>query len=101
MACGIFYQVLVLGDGRPYCTALLLPVDPQLGEDAIDAAVIAANKNLPDYARVGGWLRLDSPICAEQGLLTENGRPRRDNIQAHFALQIDQLYFGQAETLSL
>jgi long-subunit acyl-CoA synthetase (AMP-forming) len=101
MASGIFFQVLVLGDGRPYCTALLLPTDPHMSEGAIDAAVIAANNSLPDYARVGNWLRLDRPICAEQGLLTENGRPRRDNIQAHFALQIEQLYFDQAETMSL
>ncbi len=101
MACGLFNQVLVLGDGRPHCTALLLAGDPHTSDDAINTAIDTANKNLPDYAKVESWLRLDSPLSAEQGLLTENGRPRRDNIQTHFSLQIAQLYFEQTETLSL
>ena len=97
MASGLFHQALVLGDGRPYCVALLLPGDSELNDNDIADAVEAANRTLPDYARVMKWLRLDTPLSTLDGLLTENGRPRRDRIAEHFALQVDQLYQKQQQ----
>jgi len=97
MASGLFHQVLVLGDGRPYCVALLSPGDSELNDNDIADGVEAANRTLPDYARVMKWLRLDTPLSTLDGLLTENGRPRRDRIAEHFALQVDQLYQKQQQ----
>ena len=101
MASGLFHQALVLGDGRPYCVALLLPGDSELNDSAISHAVNAANGTLPDYARVMKWLRLEKQLSALDGLLTDNGRPRRDQIAEYFALQVDQLYQQQPETIAL
>jgi len=98
MAIGAFHQVLVLGDGRPHCVALLLPVNSGASNDNIQAAVESANSGLPDYAKVECWLRLAQPLSQADGLLTENGRPRRDKIQEHFAIQVDQLYTNQQES---
>ncbi|MOA67271.1 hypothetical protein D3C78_1943720 [compost metagenome] len=41
-----------------------------------------ANAALPDYAQVHHWTRLTQPFSAANGLLTANGRPRRDVILA-------------------
>jgi len=100
MASGVFHQVLVLGDGRPYCVALVLAANTEIKDDDISLTVASANKSLPDYARVEGWLRLEKPLSSAEGLLTENGRPRRDNIAEHFSPRIDQLYYEQAEIVS-
>ncbi len=41
--------------------------------------------DLPDYARIGGVLRLPAPLSIAAGLLTANGRPRREGVLAHYA----------------
>ena len=95
-----FQQVLVTGDGRPGCAALLLPLNSGLGDGQIQAIVDEVNTRLPDYARVAQWLRLVEPMTSANGLLTDNGRPRRDRIAAHYSRDIEQLYKPQQETLA-
>ncbi len=97
MASGVFQQALVLGDGRPFCVALLLPCNKTLADDELLGAVEGVNKSLPDYARVESWIHLDQPLSIQDGFLTENGRFRRDKIAEHFINQIDQLYLQKAE----
>jgi len=83
---------VVFGDARPYCVALLSPQDPAASNASIQRAVDRSNARLPDYARVRQWHRLDQPLAASNGLLTENGRPRRAAILAHFDAAIESLY---------
>jgi long-subunit acyl-CoA synthetase (AMP-forming) len=70
----------VLGDGEPQLRAVLWPMDPRADDAVLERAVAAANAALPDYARVGHWVRARAPVSAESGLATPNGRPRRDAI---------------------
>lgn len=98
-ASGLFSQVLVLGDARPTCLALLRPRDIELSDLKIQAAIDSANLTLPDYARVGRWLRMSEAMTFENGLLTDNGRPRREKIYEHFSAQIDLAYTGKQETV--
>jgi len=95
-----FLQAVVVGDGRPSCAALLHPRDPDISNREIQDAVNRANQNLPDYARIGTWLRLDSPLSVAGGLLTENGRPRRGRIADRYAVAINQLYNKTREFLA-
>ncbi|MCY1306674.1 hypothetical protein D9M70_565470 [compost metagenome] len=44
----------------------------------------SANADLPDYARVQAWRRLEVPFSTADGLLTANGRPRREAILARY-----------------
>lgn len=101
LAGGLFRQVLVIGDGRPCCAALLLPVDPQLTDAEIQREVDAVGKRLPDYARPGRWLRLQQPFTAANGLLTDNGRPRRAGIIAAYADDIELIYSELKESVLL
>ena len=100
-ASGYFQQVVVVGDARPACAALLYPVQVDVTDVEIQAVVDAANCELPDYARVEHWLRLQEPLSLTNGLSTENGRPRREKIQERYARNIDQLYSDLTESTAV
>ena len=74
-------QAVVLGDGERALWAVLWPAEPTSSDAALEAAVAAANARLPDYARIGRWIRAAAPFDAASGLATPNGRPRRDAIR--------------------
>jgi len=77
-------QAVVFGDGQPALSAVLWPVDPAAGDRALQDAVDSANASLPDYARVGAWVRGRAAFDASAGLATANGRPQRAAIlRAH------------------
>jgi len=89
---GSLADCVVFGDARPYCVALLCPRDESLGDAAIRRIVERCNEALPDYARVRAWHRLPQPLAATGGLLTDNGRPKRDAIGARYGETIEALY---------
>ena len=49
-------------------------------------------RQLPDYARIGDVVRADAPFSVADGLLTANGRPRRDAILARYRDAVDARY---------
>jgi len=50
------------------------------------------NQNLPDYAQVQRWLKLDKPLSPSDDLLTDNGRPKRKQINDYYQTEIQQMY---------
>ena len=100
LADGCLLQAVVLGDARPFCVALVYPARQDISNAQINASIEAANAALPDYARVQDWIRLASPLSADNGLLTENGRPRRVRIAEHFAARLAQCYLPEKECLA-
>ncbi|RYF34743.1 MAG: long-chain acyl-CoA synthetase [Comamonadaceae bacterium] len=70
-------QAVVFGDGEPALSAVLWPVRPDATDDALQAAVDAANATLPDYARIARWARGQAEFTVAAGLATANGRPQR------------------------
>jgi len=92
LADGSLDECVVFGDARPYCVALLHARHPERSGAAIAATIDAANRRLPDYARIRAWRRLPEPLAADRALLTENGRPRRAAIEARYTALIDALY---------
>ncbi|WP_162846050.1 AMP-binding protein [Seongchinamella sediminis] len=90
-ASGPIQQAVVLGDGMPYCSALIWAA-PTAGEQLIQQQIDEVNRGLPDYARVRRWQRLQEPMTVRNGLLTDNGRPRRNAIASTCSELIEQLY---------
>ncbi|MEH6592827.1 MAG: long-chain fatty acid--CoA ligase, partial [Halioglobus sp.] len=101
LCSALFQQVIVVGDDRPACAALLHPLSRDTSDRQIQTAIDKANTGLPDYAQVRHWCRLPEPLAIDNGLLTENGRPRRRQIQNHYQQMIDQLYNEQTESMML
>ncbi len=83
-------QAVVGGDGQIWLTGILVPA-PGIDADQLAWAVAKANTHLPDYARVGDWIRA-APFTPQNGQATGNGRPRREAITAHYAAAIADLY---------
>ncbi|MFV8783994.1 AMP-binding protein [Microbulbifer sp. SA54] len=85
-------QCVVVGDAQPYCSALIFPM-PGSAPAQIDQWLGELNRSLPDYARVQRWAPLPRPLGFAEGLLTANGRPRRERIATQFGDLIHALYF--------
>lgn len=81
---GVIAQAFVYGEAQPRNHALLWPLNPASADTQIQEAVERANQALPGYAQVHAWSRLDQPFTPDNGMLTSNGRPRRDAIIAHY-----------------
>lgn len=84
-------QCVVIGDDRPHCCALIFPRAGTTPEQ-VDSWLQQVNGRLPDYARVRSWAALPAPLAFANGLLTANGRPRRDRIVEQYADIIETLY---------
>ncbi|HSC85274.1 MAG TPA: AMP-binding protein [Pseudomonas sp.] len=81
---GVIAQAFVHGESLPRNIALLWPLEPACPDAVLAGSVAAANQHLPDYARVSHWIRLNEPFTPLNGLLTANGRPRREAILARY-----------------
>ncbi len=73
-------QAVVFGDDQPALSAVLWSARADATDAQLQSGVDAANATLPDYARIGRWVRGREAFSAESGLATVNGRPRRGAI---------------------
>jgi long-subunit acyl-CoA synthetase (AMP-forming) len=85
-------QAFVFGDARPYCTALIAARRDDVPDALIQRWIDQANSHLPDYARVNNWHRLEKNLTVREGLITPNGRPKRDAIFTRYSRVINALY---------
>lgn len=83
-------QAFVYGEALPHNHALLWPHRPDCSDEQLAAAVEEANQALPDYAQVHRWTRLTNPFTHANGLLTANGRPRREAVIALYRAQLTE-----------
>lgn len=83
-------HALVVGEGRPDVRALICPARPELEQNTLLNAVDRANERLPDYARVRHVARMPEAPSLSNGLLTANGRLRRERVLERFGALLDQ-----------
>jgi long-subunit acyl-CoA synthetase (AMP-forming) len=85
-------QAMVVGEARAHNLAVIWPRDPGLSDARLQQALAEVNAGLPDYARIAAAVRAAAPFSADAGLLTGNGRLRRDAIAARYADAIAATY---------
>ncbi len=112
---GLFEQILVVGEGRPFLTALAV-LDPDryaklaadLGLDAADSktrndpvlkkvlieCIGGHLHRFPGYARIIDIAVVDEPWSIENGLMTPTMKLRRNRILERHASDVEQLYEG-------
>jgi long-subunit acyl-CoA synthetase (AMP-forming) len=84
-------HALACGEGLPDVRALVCPAAPGLDENLLSKAVERANERLPDYARVRRFALMPETPTLANGLLTANGRLRRERILERFGALLDKV----------
>ena len=82
-------QVVVVGNGRGYLSAL---VTGTVTPEHVQATLDAVNPELPHYKQVRAFCVLPEVFSIENGLLTVNGKLKRDVISARMRNQIEDMY---------
>jgi long-chain acyl-CoA synthetase len=86
-------QVVVVGNGRGYlCVFITGTVEAKAVQDAIDSL----NMEVPHYRQIRNFTILAEAFTPESGLLTANGKLRRDAINDKFQAEIEQMYAKHA-----
>ncbi len=82
-------QVVLVGSGRSFVSAV---VTGEVVREQVAATLDAMNAQLPHYKRIRAFYVQREPFTVENGLLTANGKLKRDAIAAHVGVQIEELY---------
>jgi len=82
-------QVVLVGNVRSYLSAI---VTGNIVADQVQAALDAVNAGLPHYKQVRTFRIIPEAFTIENGLLTANGKLKRDLIVQRFRPEIEAMY---------
>ena len=82
-------QVVLVGNGRGYLSAV---VTGDVTRERVQAALDEVNPCLPHYKQVRAFHVYTQPFSVENGLLTANGKLKRDLIAARLKEEIEEMY---------
>jgi long-chain acyl-CoA synthetase len=94
-------EALLIGEGRPYCSALLwINADAcdEIMAGALDAAIVQMNTHLSHPEQVKRWVILTNDLSVEGGHLTPNLKLKRPAVARRFQALVDALYGDGAIT---
>jgi len=82
-------QVVLVGNGCSFLAAIITGNCPP---QEVEQVLEQFNKDSPHYKRVRAFHVLSEPFSVENGMLTANGKLKRDAIAARFHSEIDEIY---------
>ncbi|HEX8763860.1 MAG TPA: AMP-binding protein, partial [Candidatus Acidoferrum sp.] len=87
-------QVVIVGNGRGYLCALIAGT---VESAAVQAALEIVNRELPHYRQIRSFKLIGNAFTPESGLLTANGKLRRDAVNVRFVSEINEMYEPKKE----
>jgi long-chain acyl-CoA synthetase len=90
-------ETMLVGEGRPYCVALLWIIDPDRAPRpaAVASAMEELSRQLSHPEQVKRWAVLRNDLSVERGDLTANLKLRRQVVGARLQGLIEALYDEQ------
>ena len=82
-------QVILTGNGRGYLSAI---VTGDVSREDVQGALDSVNSQLPHYKQVRAFHIHPEPFSIDNGLLTANGKLKRDLIALRLHAQIEEMY---------
>ena len=90
-------HVVVIGNGRSSLSAIVTTASgSRLTREDAAAAFETMNSHLPHYKQIRAFHIEAEPFTIESGMVTANGKLKRDVIAERFAMQIDEMYRKRA-----
>jgi long-chain acyl-CoA synthetase len=90
-------HVMLLGNQRSFLAAIVTAAGSNgapngLHRDRVQSVLNALNARMPHYKQIRAFHIVPEPFTIESGLLTANGKLKRDAIATRFAAEIESLY---------
>jgi long-chain acyl-CoA synthetase len=82
-------QVVIIGNGRGYLSAI---VTGNVTAEQVQSGLDAVNPQLPHYKQVRAFHVRQEPFSIENGMLTANGKLKRDLISSRMKNEIEEMY---------
>jgi len=82
-------QVVLIGNGRSYLSAI---VTGNVSAEHVRQTINATNQSLPHYKQIRAFKIVAEPFTIDSGLLTANGKLKRDLITGTFSAEIEEMY---------
>jgi long-chain acyl-CoA synthetase len=86
-------QIVLIGNARSYVTML---VTGKLEPAAVQSAIDKINPDLPHYRQIRNFQILPEPFTPDSGLVTANGKLKRDAIAKRYDAEIQSMYARKA-----
>jgi long-chain acyl-CoA synthetase len=88
-------EVLLIGDGRPYCAALFWMEENGWTPESvgvIEEGVCSINANLPRPAQIKSWFAMQGSLTVENGFLTASMKVKRAYLADQLSGVIEAIY---------
>jgi long-chain acyl-CoA synthetase len=82
-------QIVIVGNGRGYLSVI---VTGNVAGEQVQAALDAVNPQFPHYKQVRAFCLRPEPFSIDNGMLTANGKLKRDLISTRMKNEIEDMY---------
>lgn len=82
-------QAVLIGEGRPFCSALIWT---SLDDGALKEGIERMNAALSHPEQVKRWRVIATPLSIKAGELTPNLKVRRDVVEDHYRAEVESMY---------
>ena len=82
-------EAVLIGENRPFCTALLWL---EGGAAGLDRRIEEMNAGLSHPEQIRAYRVISRPLSIREEELTPNLKVKRANVEAHFAKEIEEMY---------